>query len=149
MIVHSINATQFNRYHYVCSWQVFPTMIILLSPLGHCHRHWLLHKQGYLPWVHVHLLPYHWERTWGRCRHNNVLWGTQMAWTTGCNIHWYCMMTAFTDCTGQGQRIVYYCYYCYIHDCSVNQVYIHIIVPQLTQSVQYARQQHCYCHCWA
>ena len=32
---------------------MFPTLIILLSALGQCHRHWLLHKQGYLPWVHL------------------------------------------------------------------------------------------------
>ena len=79
------------------------------SALGHCHRRWLLHKQGYL---HGHIFTscfttgrgpgvgVEWKKNcWLTCRHNNVLCGTQVVWTTCCNIHWYCMMTAFKACT--------------------------------------------------
>ena len=42
--------------------------ISFLLVLWRCHRYWHLHKQGYLPWALLHLLPYHWEKTsWSRC----------------------------------------------------------------------------------
>ena len=65
-----------------------------------------LHKQGYIPWALLHLLSYHWEKTWSICgmeeellddRHTQCA-VRQLVWTT-CNNCWNCMMTALTACT--------------------------------------------------
>ena len=60
---------------------------------GHIFTYCLTTGRG--PWVNAE-----WRKNcWLTCRHNNVLCCTQMIWTTCCNFHWYCMMTAFTACT--------------------------------------------------
>ena len=51
--------------HQECS--ATPSVFNFLLVLWQCHRCWHLHKQGYLPWEPLHLLPYHWEWTWNRC----------------------------------------------------------------------------------
>ena len=117
------------------------------------YRRWLLHKQGYLPWVHLHLLPYHWERIWVgvewkkncwlTCRHNNVLCGTQMVWTTCCNIHFSLILYNDFICSlynRWGQKV---CCCCLPHAYTLSPSHIHWMQQCLMQPLALTIMQRC------
>ena len=62
------------------------------------HTGWQHHKQGYLPWAHLHQLSHHWERTsWSRCA-----WDVE--WEILSNVSWH----------AEDQTIYQIMYYCTI-----------------------------------